>query len=151
MTPIPGSPRAMMATMPVHSLLVPFPLVCFTLALLTDITYWQTAHLMWQNFSDWLLFAGITMGVIAGVVGAVEFFVRPHGHAPGIIWLHIVGYLLVLALAFANNLVHAADGWPAVVPYGLVLSAATVILMFLLAILGRIRLYRTYVGVEDYD
>lgn len=136
---------------PVHSLLVPFPVVCFTLALLTDIAYWQTGHLMWQNFSAWLLFAGIVAGVIAGLAGALEFLFRRHRRTPGMVWLHVLGYLLVLGLAFVNNLVHAADGWPAVVPYGLVLSAATVLLTILFAVLGRAMLYRTYVGVENYE
>ena len=32
---------------------------CFALTVLTDIAYWQTVNLMWQNFSAWLLFAGL--------------------------------------------------------------------------------------------
>lgn len=145
------APAGVAVSTPVHSLLVPFPVVCFTLALLTDIAYWQTGHLMWQNFSAWLLFAGLVAGVIAGLAGALEFLFRRHRRTPGMVWLHVLGYLLVLGLAFVNNLVHAADGWPAVVPYGLVLSAATVLLTILFAVLGRAMLYRTYVGVENYE
>ncbi len=144
------STRTAVAT-PVHSILAPFPVVCFTLALLTDIAYWQTAHLMWQNFSAWLLFAGLVVGVVAGLAGVVEFLVRRRRRTPGMVWLHVAGYLLVLALALVNSLVHAADGWTAVVPYGLILSAVTVVLTFLLATFGRVRLYRTYVGVEYYE
>ena len=43
----------------IYIMLVQFPVVCFTLALLTDIVYWQTSHLMWTEFSAWLLFVGI--------------------------------------------------------------------------------------------
>jgi uncharacterized membrane protein len=43
------------AGQPIHSMIVQFPTVCFTLTLLTDIAYWQTGNLMWQNFSSWLL------------------------------------------------------------------------------------------------
>ena len=50
---------------PVHAALVPFPGVCFTLALLTDIAFWQSANIMWQNFSAWLLFAGLVFGGLA--------------------------------------------------------------------------------------
>ncbi len=42
---------AAIAGHPIHAVLVPFPIVCFTLVLLTDIAYWQTSNLMWQNFS----------------------------------------------------------------------------------------------------
>ncbi|ABR63554.1 DUF2231 domain-containing protein [Sinorhizobium medicae] len=139
---------AMTVTTPVHSLLVPFPAVCFTLALLTDIAFWQTGHIMWQNFSAWLLFAGIAFGVISGLVGIVEFLLRSDRRARGSVWLHVVGYVLVLGLAFVNNLVHAGDGWTAVVPYGLILSAATVLLTILVALLGRAVLHRTQTRSE---
>ena len=44
---------------PVHAMLVPFPVVCFIGALLTDIAYAQTADMMWTNFSAWLLAVGV--------------------------------------------------------------------------------------------
>ncbi|RVG07651.1 DUF2231 domain-containing protein [Sinorhizobium meliloti] len=138
-------------TTPVHSLLVPFPVVCFTLALLTDIAFWQTGHIMWQNFSAWLLFAGIIAGVIAGLAGVLEFLFRRERRRQGAVWLHVVGYILVFGLAFVDNLVHAADGWTAVVPYGLILSAATVLLTILFALLGRATLYRRQSGVSGYE
>ncbi|MCA1368533.1 DUF2231 domain-containing protein [Bradyrhizobium sp. BRP14] len=134
-------------TSPIHSLFAPFPVVCFTLALLTDIAFWQTGYSMWQNFSAWLLFAGMVFGVVAALAGAVEFLFRPKRRAPAAVWLHTIGYVVVLALAFVNNLVHAADGWSAVVPYGLILSAATVLLIILIALLDRAMLHRTHVGV----
>jgi uncharacterized membrane protein len=121
---------------PIHAAVVPFPSVCFTLVLLTDIAYWRTGHLMWLEFSSWLLFAGIVTGVLAAIVGTVDALVRRRRGATGG-WLHGVGSLLVLALAFVNNLVHAADGWTAVWPWGLVLSAATVLLVVVTAWLGR--------------
>ena len=52
-------------------------------------------------------------------------------------WLYLLGTLVVLALAGLNNLVHAADGWTGVVPYGLALSAATVLVMLVTAGIGR--------------
>jgi uncharacterized membrane protein len=42
-------------------------------------------------------------------------------------------YLVILALAFANSLVHAGDGWTAVVPFGLALSAVTFLLCLIAA------------------
>ncbi|HUD93311.1 MAG TPA: hypothetical protein VMR39_17195, partial [Sphingobium sp.] len=37
-------------------------------------------------------------------------------------------FVCVLILAFVNSLVHAGDGWTAVVPMGLTISAATFVL-----------------------
>jgi len=102
--------------------LTPFPVVCFTLALLTDLAYWRTSYLMWQHFSAWLLLVGIVVGGCALLVSIIATLT----HRPGHRWSHIGLGVLVLALAFLNNLVHARDGWTAVVPSGLVLSALTV-------------------------
>jgi uncharacterized membrane protein len=134
---------------PIHLLFAQFPIVCFTLALLTDIAFWQTAHIMWQNFSAWLLFAGLIFGVIAALVGAVEFLLRSDRYVGGTVGLHAIGYVVILGLALVNSLVHAADGWTAVVPSGLVLSALTVLVMIIVALLDRWITFR-YVGVSNH-
>ena len=121
-----------------HSVLAQFPIVCFTLALLTDIAYWQTANLMWQNFSAWLLFVGLVVGVVAAIAGIIELFVRRANRDPRPHWVHSVGSVVVLILAFFNSLVHAGDGWTAVVPWGLTLSVITVILMIVTDFYGRL-------------
>lgn len=121
---------------PIHAALAPFPAVCFTLALATDVAYWRTANLMWSNFSSWLLLAGLVTGVAAVVAGAVDALVRRRWRRHGA-WVHAFGSLLVLVVALVNSLVHAGDGWRAVVPWGLVLSAVTVVLVVAAAWLGR--------------
>lgn len=142
---------AAIAGHPIHTMLVPFPLVCFTLALVTDIVYWQTSHLMWLEFSAWLLLAGIAFGVLAAVFGAVDFFANSEIRRLRPAWPHAIGNVIVLILAFVNNLVHAADGWTAVVPYGLILSVLTVLVMFATAWLGASLVHRHGVGVRNYD
>lgn len=121
---------------PIHAALAPFPAVCFTLALATDVAYWRTANLMWSNFSSWLLFAGLVTGVAAAIAGVIDALLRRGRRLHGG-WAHGLGSLLVLAVAFVNSLVHAGDGWRAVVPWGLVLSVVTVILVIAAAWLGR--------------
>ena len=141
---------AAIAGHPIHAMLVPFPVVCVTLALVTDITYWQTSYLMWQEFSAWLLLAGLAFGILAAVFGAVDFFARAEVRAQGPAWPHAIGNIIVLVLAFFNNLVHAADGWTAVVPYGLILSALTVLVVFVTAWLGASLVHLHGVGVRNY-
>lgn len=137
------------AGQPIHSMLVQFPIVCFTLALLTDIAYWRTEHLMWQEFSSWLLLAGLAFGAFAALAGLVDFLFRPAVRARGPAWPHAVGSLVVLALAVVNSLVHARDGWTAVVPWGLALSAATVVVMIISDWFGRALVFRHGVGVRN--
>lgn len=119
-----------------HAALLQFPNVCFILALLTDIAYWKTANLLWQNFSDWLLAAGLVVGAVALLFGIIELIMHRGDRRP--YWLHALGSLIVLALAFWNSLVHSADGWIAVVPWGLVLSAITVLVLLITDFYGRL-------------
>ncbi|WP_082562713.1 MULTISPECIES: DUF2231 domain-containing protein [unclassified Rhizobium] len=115
---------------PLQRLFVPIPLVSFALALATDILFWQTVNLMWQNFSAWLLFAGLIGGAIAIIAGLIDLL-RPSTRLLRPRLPEILGFLVILALAVLNGLVHAGDGWTAVVPNGLALSAATFLIILL--------------------
>lgn len=121
------------AAYPMQSLFVPFPLVCFTLALFTDIAFWLSGgDVMWQNFSAWLLFAGLVFGAIGILAGLVDLFRRrTRPLRPG--FVSVLLYLGVLALAFIDSFVHAGDGWTAVVPYGLLLSVVTFVVAVIAA------------------
>jgi uncharacterized membrane protein len=114
----------------VFLMLLQFPIVCFTLALLTDLAYWQTSYLMWTEFSAWLLLAGITMGCAALVFGVAINLLRRH--EPPVGWLHLGVVLFLLILALFNNLVHARDGWTSVVPWGLTLSVLMMLVIMAL-------------------
>ena len=127
---------------PVHSILASFPIACFTLALLTDIAYWLTSNLMWKHFSEWLLFAGIVFGVLALIAGVLDFLLRRQARAAGPVWPYLIGSVVVLVLAVINSFVHSGDGWTGVVPYGLILSAVTVIVAFATDWFGRTMAFR---------
>ncbi len=131
------SSEASVAGHPIHATLAQFPIVCFTLTLFTDIAYWRTSYLMWQYFSEWLLLAGLVFGGLAVLAGIVDLLFRRRRQSRRRAWPHTVGSVLVLILAFVNSLVHAGDGWTAVVPYGLILSAVTVAVMVVSDWLGR--------------
>lgn len=142
MPPSTFSPRAAIAGVPVHAMLVPFPIACFTGALLTDIVYASSAQVQWANFSAWLLAFGVLMGSLAALFGLIDAFSAPPSRRPPIIWWHMGGNILLLAIALINNFVHARDGWTAVVPTGLTLSAITVLLMIVTGFLGHRLAYR---------
>ncbi len=134
---------------PIHPMLIPFPIVCFVGAFITDVVYWQTANLMWQYFSIWLITAGLVMGGLAAVAGLTDYFgdrrVRARPAATPHMLLNIVAMLIELVNAF----VHSRDGWTAVVPQGLILSGITVVLLVISAWLGGSLSYRAGVGVSD--
>jgi len=142
--------RAAIARHPIHATLVPFPIVCFTFTLLTDTAYWRSGNLMWLNFSAWLLLAGVVVGALAAVAGLIDLLSRSGMRSSRIGWLHGIGNIVVLGLATLNSLVHARDGWTAVVPQGLILSTLTVLAMIATVWLGRSMVFRRGVGVS-YD
>jgi uncharacterized membrane protein len=117
----------------VQRYLTSFPVACFSLTVLTDIAYWQTSNLLWLHFSEWLLFAGLVFGTLAGVVAVV----RRIAGVPGSTWLTILGWILVLAVAILNSLIHTADGWTAVIPWGITTSIVMLIVMIAVGFLGR--------------
>lgn len=143
--PIPST--AQIARHPIHPMLVPIPIVCFIGALLTDIAYTVSAEMMWANFSAWLLVVGVIVGVLAAIAGLVDFLSNPLIRALPPAWLHLIGNLIVLTLAFFNVLIHARDAWTSVVPTGLVLSIITVLILPVTGWLGWAMVYRHGVGV----
>jgi uncharacterized membrane protein len=138
---------AQIAKHPIHPMLVPIPIACFVGALLTDITYYATAEMMWADFSAWLLAVGIIAGVLAAIAGLIDFLGNRLIRMQAPAWPHLIGNLLVLVLAFFNNLVHTRDAWTSVVPTGIVLSAITVLILPITGWLGWSLVYRHRVGV----
>jgi uncharacterized membrane protein len=142
---------ARIARHPIHPMLVPFPIVCFVGTLLTDLAYWRTADMMWANFSAWLLTVGVIMGWLAALAGLIDFLgdrlIRELAPAR----LHALGNVVALALATLNMLVHTRDAWTSVVPWGLVLSAAVVLILLFTGWMGWSMVYRHGVGVAAND
>jgi uncharacterized membrane protein len=129
---------------PILRILTAFPIACFFGALATDIAYSQTADMIWADFSAWLLAAGMFSGVLAATGGILTIVTKGYLRRQRRIWLIALGCLLVLILGFFNNLIHSRDAWTSVVPMGLVLSAATVVVTLITAWFGA-------AAVDRYD
>lgn len=134
---------------PIHPMLVPFPMVCWIGALLTDIVYSRNGQEQWSNFSGWLIFAGLVMGGLAAVVGMIDYWGDRAVRAQAPALPHMLINLSVFAIEIVNALVHSRDGWTAVVPTGLTLSAISVALLAVSAWLGGSLSYVRGVGVND--
>jgi uncharacterized membrane protein len=142
----PIRPKATIGGIPIHAMFVPFPIVCFIGALVTDIAYAQTANIQWSNFSAWLIAFGTLFAGIAAIFGAIDFFFGSHDR-PAIGWVHMIGNLTLFVVALVNNFVHARDGWTSVVPTGLTLSVISVLILIVTGHLGhRLSFYHVVVG-----
>ena len=140
------SHAAVVARPPFHPTLFSFPIACFAGTLLTDLTYWKTAEMMWADFAAWLISAGVILGWLAAIVGVVDLVGHRYAAAPVPAWVYAVGNLVVLVLATFNMLIHTRDAWTSVVPWGLALSAITVVLLVFTTSIGWTALYRRYPG-----
>lgn len=137
---------AQIAGHPIHPMLVPFPIVCFIGALVTDIAYWRSAQMMWADISAWLLAIGLVMGALAAIAGLTDFLGNRLIRAQQPAWPHMMGNLVMWLLALLNAFVHTRDAWTSVVPVGLILSLLTVLILPVTGWLGWALVYRHGVG-----
>ncbi len=87
--------------------------------------------MMWSDFSNWLLTVGVIVGYVTIIVALIETFAirSPLRRRPT--WPYAIGHVAALILATVDMLVHTRDAWTSVVPWGLVLSAAVVLVLVL--------------------
>jgi uncharacterized membrane protein len=94
----------------------------------TDCTYYMTALWQWANFSAWLITAGLIVTLVAVLLLLIDFATGRAGR------LNTVSFILVAAaglLSLVNAFVHSRDAWTSVVPQGILLSAASTILLLI--------------------
>jgi uncharacterized membrane protein len=115
---------------PIHSVLASFSAAYFAGALVTDVVYWQMPDVMWERFSIWLIMAGLIMAGLA-VLAYVINTLAGRGRLSRSAWPRLVGFALAVFVAVISAFVHSRDGYTAVVPTGLMLSACVVIILLL--------------------
>ena len=120
-------------TNPIHAILLAFPVALYPAALLSDITYLNTAVIQWTNFSSWLI-AGAD--VFAGLVLAWALVSQFLGRARQRGWAYVIVVALMFIAGVLNAFQHARDGWHSVGTFGLVLSILCTILAFVAAFLA---------------
>ena len=130
---------------PIHRLLVSFSAAYFVGALASDLVYRQMPDVMWERFSIWLITAGLIMAGLAVIAYVIDLAARRRIDRPA--WPRVVGYAIAILLALTNAFVHSRDGYTAVVPTGLTLSALVVVVLVLTALVARALTNRHRFGV----
>ncbi|HET9161759.1 MAG TPA: DUF2231 domain-containing protein [Caulobacteraceae bacterium] len=133
---------------PLHPMLVPFPIACFVLTLVFDITYARTYEQQWANFSAWILTIGLIMAALAALAGVIDFFGDRRIRDLRAVWIHGIGNAVAVILSIWNVFVHSRDAYNSVVPTGITLSAIVVVILLVTGWMGWEMVYRHRVGVR---
>lgn len=141
---------ASIAGHPIHPMLIPFPVAFLVTAFVTDLAFWSTESPIWATVSMWLLGAGVVMALAAAVFGFTDFLGDSRIRALTDAWLHLIGNLCAVVLALINWYLRYRSGAVAgVLPVGIWLSLATVLLLLFNGWKGWELVYRHHVGVSD--
>ena len=124
LSPPPGSARR-----PLYPRLEAVPYAFFVAAFVTDLAYWRSDSVLWETFSVWLIAAGLLVAAVAAVAGLIDLAARRRTHPLTPPWPHVLGDALAAVLSLVNVFVHSRDGYTAVVPTGLTLSAMVVVIL----------------------
>jgi uncharacterized membrane protein len=98
-------------------------------AFLTDAIYWRTLLFQWNNFSIWLLTAGLVLAAFAGLALVLDVARRRIG---AMAWGRFASFTVAALLSLLNAFVHSRDAYTAVVPNGLELSALVTVILLVL-------------------
>ena len=136
---------AQIAGHPIHPMLIPFPIACFVLTLLSDIALWRTAHEFWATASLWLLGIGLIFAALAAVAGLIDVVSDDQIRGMKDAWLHAGGNVLAVVIELYNWYMRLEGG--AAIPTGLVLSLIVVLILLFTGWKGWEMVYRHKVGV----
>lgn len=150
----PTPSRAAVMGHPIHPMLIPFPIALISAALVADVVYavndgeaWASA---WATGAAWLLWGAVASGGLAALAGMVDFFGIEAVRKSSTAIRHAVGNGLVLALTLVNGLLRLGDPQGAVLPLGIVLTAAASLVMVYTGWLGGELSYRHMIGVDPH-
>lgn len=119
-TPLPGR----FVLHPLHAILLAFPIALFTGAVLSDITYLNTAEMQWSNFSAWLITFGEVFGGLV-LVWAIVALIKARNRGLARFYLVLVAVMWVVGLI--NAFKHSQDAWSSVGLGGLLLSIVSAV------------------------
>ncbi len=139
--------KASVAGHPIHPMIIPFPLAFLAAVPVVDVVFWATGQVFWARTGYYLLIAGVVTGVLAALVGLIDFYgvreVRRHKQG----YWHAFANSGALVFALVNLVLRAFDPVAAILPWGLLLSLAAGGLLGIGSWYGGELSYRFRIGV----
>lgn len=136
---------------PLHPMLVPFPIVSFIGALVTDVMWLTTGEGGWATASSWLLGIGLATALLAAAAGMADYLGDERVRRIGAATRHMIANVIVVTLEAVNFVVRLTGGSESISGLGVWLSLASVAILAYSGWLGGELVYRHRVGVRGPD
>jgi uncharacterized membrane protein len=130
-------------------MVIGFPIACFVLTLVSDLTFYATSNEFWAAASLWLLGIGLITAALAAGTGLIEVFGDNRVRRLSDTRVHAISIAIALLLSLYNWYERFEHGSSAVVPTGLVVSAVVVLVLLVAGWKGGAMVFRHRVGVAD--
>jgi uncharacterized membrane protein len=134
---------------PIHPLLIPFPIVSFIGALVTDVMLLTTLERGWGTASNWLLGVGLVTALAAAAAGMSDYLGDDRIKKIGAATRHMIANIVVVTLEAVNLVVRLTGGPSEVGSLGVWLSLASVVILVYSGWLGGELVYKHRVGVQQ--
>lgn len=131
---------------PIHPILVTFPLALLIAALGADLLYWWTRDTFFARGALWLIGGGVAGAAASLATGFSDFLTIRYVREQISSWSHMVAAVFTSALATANFLLRWGDPVQAVMPWGLLLSFDTLLMLVFTGWLGGNLTFRHLIG-----
>jgi len=139
---------AKIADHPIHPMLIPFPIVCFIGAFVTDVVYTRNYDSGWATASHWLLGIGLVMAALAAVAGLTDYLGDERLRRLGDALKHMLANVTAVVLELVNLLLRLNN--PDFIPSaGVYISAIVVLILLYSGWKGGNLVYRHGAGVHD--
>jgi uncharacterized membrane protein len=139
---------AKIADHPIHPMLVPFPIVCFIGAFVTDVVYTRNGDAGWATASNWLLIVGLVTAALAAVAGLTDFLGDDRVRRLGDAVKHMIANVTAVVLEVVNLILRLRD--PTFIDStGVYISGLVVLILLYSGWKGGNLVYRHGVGVHD--
>ncbi|KQZ95868.1 hypothetical protein ASD64_18335 [Mesorhizobium sp. Root157] len=140
---------ASIAGHPIHPMLIPFPVAFLVATLVCDLVFWRTGNAAWSTASLYLLGAALVMAALAALAGLTDFLGESRIRSLSAAWHHMIGNVIVVLLSVWNWFLRYTDGEAVVLPTGLLISLAVVLLLLYTGWRGWEMVYRHRVAIAD--
>ena len=113
---------------PLHAILLAFPIALFASALVSDITYLNSAAIQWTNLSQWAITGALVFGAPVVAWAVVDWLRIRRSPLRDRLALYPLLLAVMWILGLINAFKHSQDAWSSVGATGVVLSALCTLL-----------------------